>query len=576
MSLTHLYAIPLPPAAAPLASERFTLALVALTRTVWHPECTFDTAIGAICETAASALLVERVSIWNYDRETGMLGCIHAYHLGDGVHEAPEGLETLSLDDDDYMAALKSARTFETAEQDGDPDTQATHSALRDYLQRHRIHALLDAPAYVEGELQGVICHESINRVRKWTREEITFAASMGDYVAMAYEIARRRRAEAEVEHLRLHDRDTGLGNRDYMVELVCQRLAQPRSHGETVTIVHVVVDASGGVAWSAGAPTVEQVMAEIANRLRRLTSDSVELARVRANGFAFVLAGHPNQRTAIRLAERAMAVIRGLEWSHDEVDPSAVAGIAFAPPLTDNDARVLMRQAEEAAEHARAGDKFGYDVFDPEHHDTLLEALRFERSLRDAFANGDFELHYQGEYDAQKRQWVAAEALLRWRHADRLIVAGEFIGVVESSGLMLQVGRRVLRQACVDAASWPATPDGRLAAVRVNVSARQFDEDGLVEDAMAALAASGLEPSRLCLELTESTLMRDIDYALDVLQRLKKLGVLVAIDDFGTGYASLVYLKRLPVDVLKIDRSFIEGIPGNVADTAIVHADRV
>jgi EAL domain-containing protein (putative c-di-GMP-specific phosphodiesterase class I) len=336
--------------------------------------------------------------------------------------------------------------------------------------------------------------------------------------------------------------------------------------------VVHLVVDATGGRAWAANTPTVEDVMARLGQRLAMLGNESIELARVRANGFAF-LTRDGQQSGAVRLAERALAAIRGVEWDHVEVDPSASAGIAFAPVGQGYDARLLMRQAEEAAEHARAGDKFGYEVFDPEHHDTLVEALRFERALRDAFANGDFELHYQPEYDAEHRTWVAAESLLRWRDGERLVAAGEFIAVVESCGLMLPVGRWVLGQACRDAVQWPLLPDGGVASVRVNVSARQFDESGLVEDVAAALAETGLAASRLCLEITETTLMRDIDRALDVLQRLKRLGVSVAIDDFGTGYASLVYLKRLPVDVLKIDRSFVEGMPGAVADTAIVRA---
>jgi EAL domain-containing protein (putative c-di-GMP-specific phosphodiesterase class I) len=317
----------------------------------------------------------------------------------------------------------------------------------------------------------------------------------------------------------------------------------------------------------------VEDVMARLGQRLASLTSDSIELARVRANGFAFLLARDAQQRGAVRLAERALAAVRAVEWDHAEVDPSATAGIAFAPVGQGYDSRVLMRQAEEAAEHARTGDKFGFEVFDPEHHDALVEALRFERALRDAFAEGNFEVHYQPEFDAQHRTWVAAESLLRWRDGERLVVAAEFIGVVESCGLMLPVGRWVLGQACRDAVRWPLLPDGSAASVRVNVSARQFDESGLVEDVAAALDESGLLASRLCLEITETTLMRDIDRALEVLQQLKQVGVSVAIDDFGTGYASLVYLKRLPVDVLKIDRSFVEGMPGAVADTAIVRA---
>jgi EAL domain-containing protein (putative c-di-GMP-specific phosphodiesterase class I)/GGDEF domain-containing protein len=567
----RLTPVALPPVDAPVAAERFTRALVELTRTVWHPDCTFDSALAAICTASAQALQVERVTAWRHDAQAGELRslCTFDRDAPAGSSEDREAVLPLA----DYAEALADVRTFETlevetADVDADPAV-----GLRAYLQGHRIRALLYAPAYLDGELLGVLCHESVDRVRHWTCEEVTFAGSMGDYMAMAHEIARRRRAEAEVEHLRLHDADTGLGNRDYLVELLRQRLASPRHAGEMLAIVHLLVDASRGVAWPAGAPTIDEVMARIAHELRGLGSDHIELARVRANGFAFVLASGSRQRSVIALAERALATVRDLAWSHPEVDPSASAGIAFAEANAANDARVLLRQAEEAAEHARNSDKFAYEVFDPSHHDTLVEALRFERALREAFAEGRFEVHYQPEFDAHTGQWVAAESLLRWRDGDRLVVAGEFIGVVESSGLMLPVGRWVLQQACRDAVHWPLLPDGTPASVRVNVSARQFDADGLVEDVNAAIAGSGLAPQRLCLELTESTLMRDIDHALDVLQRLKAIGVQVAIDDFGTGYASLVYLRRLPVDVLKIDRSFVAGMPGAVTDTAIVRA---
>jgi EAL domain-containing protein (putative c-di-GMP-specific phosphodiesterase class I)/GGDEF domain-containing protein len=566
----RLTPVALPPADELAPAERFTRALVDLTRTVWHPDCTFDSALAAICAVAANALQVERVTAWQHDAAAGELRSLYAWDRLGAEAAASEREAVLPLAD--YEEALADVRTFEALEFDADADT-ASIRGLHAYVQGHRIRALLYAPAFLDGELLGVLCHESVDRVRRWTREEVAFAGSMGDYMAMAHEIARRRRAEAEVEHLRLHDADTGLGNRDYFVELLRQRLDSPRHDGEVLAVVHLLVDASRGVAWPAGAPTVDEVMARIAHALRGLGSDHIDLARVRANGFAFVLASGSRQRSVIALAERALATVRDLAWSHPEVDPSASAGITFAGVDAAGDPRVLLRQAEEAAEHARAGDKFGFEVFDPTHHDTLVEALRFERALRDAFANGHFEVHYQPEFDAHTGQWVAAESLLRWRDGERLVVAGEFIGVVESSGLMLPVGRWVLQQACRDAVLWPLLPDGTTAAVRVNVSARQFDADGLVEDVNAALAASGLAPQRLCLELTESTLMRDIEHALGVLQQLKAIGVQVAIDDFGTGYASLVYLRRLPVDVLKIDRSFVAGMPGAVTDTAIVRA---
>ena len=299
----------------------------------------------------------------------------------------------------------------------------------------------------------------------------------------------------------------------------------------------------------------------------------AVQVAVGGEHGFAVVLEGSTAQRNAVRLAERCIAEVRNLQWDLKDLLPGATVGIAYAGAAADRGARVLMRQAESAAERAREHDKFGYQVFDLEHHQALLDRLRLERALRDAPANGEFELHYQPEYDATTQTWVAAEALLRWRHQGRLRAAAEFIDVLESSGQILSLGRWILHRACSDAAQWPGGPGHAGPAVRVNVSARQFEDAALAADVADALAASGLAPERLCLELTETTLMRDIDHALGVLQQLKAVGVQVALDDFGTGYGSLVYLKRLPVDVIKIDRSFIDGLPGTAADLAIVKA---
>ena len=556
------------------ASERFTRALVELTRAVWSPGCTFDTAIASICQTASAALQVERVSVWNYEAAAFCLRCLHAYDAKSDLSTPSDALETLPLDEDDYIASFEHVRTLEVDELQRDTALARSHLALRDYLQRHGIHGVLDAPAFVGGELQGIICHESLRGARVWSREEITFAASMGDYVAMAFEIARRRRAEAEVEHLRLHDAVTGLPNREYMTELIRQRfLDAPLLRGELLAIVHVQVDVSGGTAWSAGAPSVDAVMGRIAHVLRSVMDKDTELARTGAEGFSFLVSTRSAHRSVIRLAESILTTLESMDWQHVDVDPGASIGIAVAEQVVGRDALLLLRQGEEAAAQARDAGRFGYAIYDIEHHASLVEALRFERALRDGFARGEFEVHYQPEYNAGLGRCVAAEALLRWRDGDRLRVAGEFIGVLEPSRLMLAVGRWVLRQACHDASTWTVDADGRSATVRVNVSARQFDEPGLLGDIQSALEASGLDPARLSLELTETTLMRDIDRALDTLGLLREMGVQVAIDDFGTGYASLVYLKRLPVDALKIDASFVKGLPDSAADLAIVRA---
>ncbi|MBW8367667.1 MAG: GAF domain-containing protein, partial [Arenimonas sp.] len=235
---------------------------MALTRALWRPDCTFETAIGAICEASANALRIDRVSVWRYDVPGQRLHCIHSYDGASGGHRPVALLEVLSLEGDDYIAALADVRTFETSEIQDEPAAANSHQALRDYLQRHRIHAVLDAPAFVGGELHGVICHESIQGARIWSREETTFAASMGDYVAMAYEIARRHVAEAEIDYLRVHDAATGLPNRDYMIELIRQRLLAQSPHDAVPAVVNLRVDAAQSVAMSLGTTSEDEVMA--------------------------------------------------------------------------------------------------------------------------------------------------------------------------------------------------------------------------------------------------------------------------------------------------------------------------
>lgn len=565
-----------PPAAKTLTAlpsvvERFTRLLVELTRQVWHPSSTFKGALAAISESAARGLGADRVTLWQYDEAKRLLHCIHFYDAASGNHGTPLTVEAISLEGDSYVAAMKQVRTFDADDAENLRSSDPISDAMLSYLRRHRIRSLLDAPAMLTGELQAVISHECVDRAREWSAEEITFAASMGDFLAMAYEIDRRHAAEAEVEHLRLHDAGSGLPNRDYMVELTRQRLALAGDGTTAVAMVHLRIDSFNGIAVTPDAPTSEEMMAILARRMRRFARSGVELARVSSDGLAFLISERVSKREVILLAERALALVQQDDWIDARVAPSAAAGIAFAEPGVD--AQVLLRQAEEAAEHARAGNKFRYELFDSGRHDALVESLRIEHELRDAFADGQFEVHYQPEYDAHSCQWSAAEALVRRRHDGAVVSAADFISVAESSGLILPLGSWVLHQACEDASRWPPNAEGLQLALRVNISARQFDEGDLVGDVRMALAQSRLAPGRLWLEITETTLMRDIEHAKQLLQQIKGMGVGVAIDDFGTGYASLTYLKELPIDALKIDRSFVQCLPDGVVDSAIVQA---
>lgn len=556
----------------PSPTERYTRTLVNLTRQVWDSNCTFELAIGAICEGAAWALDVERVSVWHYNPNDGALNCLNSWDAVKRIHSGADDQESLVIDADAYMSLLRDVRFLSSVRSVGDVPHEAHRGAFQDFIRRFRMHAVLDAPACIGGELFGAICHESAQSDRVWTNEEATFAASMGDFVAMAYEISRRHEAEDEVEHLLLHDVKTGLGNRDYMVELVRQRLSIPHGSEQPLAIILMLVDSSS-VSSSVHAPSAEDVMVRIAEELRHLCGTDVQLARVHSNKFAFLLTRDAAQGTAIDLAEHCLDRVHALDWENSETAPGMAVGIAYAGEGVSDDPATLLRQAEEAAHGAQVANSQGYEIFEPAHHDKHVERLRLERVLRSALAHEEFEVYYQPEYDAVREQCVAAEALLRWKHDGIVRTASEFIEVAESSGLMVPLGKFVLRQACRDAAHWSPTRDGNLLALRVNVSARQFASESLIEDIVSALEDSGLAPGRLCLEITETTLMGSVDAALITLSALRAKGIHLAIDDFGTGFASLVYLKRLPIDILKIDRTFVCGLPHNRVDAAIVTA---
>ena len=550
---------------------RYTRALVDLTRAVWRPDCTLQDALAIICETGARALQVERANVWRLLPDPLRLQCVHAYNLATGEHAPPDALEALPMDGE-YVDFLQVVRAIDAANVEVDPSVANSHGALRDYLHRHGICSLLDAPVRMEGELVGVICHEHVGKTREWTPEEVAFAGSMGDYVAMAVEIDRRHRAEKQLAHLRLHDPVTDLPNRDYLVASVRERLATPHDAREATAVVHVHVGLPYVAAMPADAPTVEDVMAELASRLRQAVRGQGALARVRADGFAILVHRGVRERGVIGIAERCVEAVRSMSgWRGAET--SAAVGVAFARDLEEGDPRVLMRNAELASERAATYGRHQYEVFDIGQHRALVERLQMEQALRDALAHDDFLVQYQPEFDVHLGRWVGAEALVRWRQPDGLRAAGEFIDVAEQSGLILPLGRYVLLQACRDACEWPVQ-DPPL-TLRVNVSAQQFEAPGLVDDVATALEICGLDPGRLCLEVTETTLMHDTRDALRTMERLKTVGVELAVDDFGTGYSSLAYLKTFPIDAVKVDRSFIAGLPDERFDVALVTAIR-
>lgn len=459
-------------------ARRHNHALVSLARRVWQDDCTLERAFALICETAAETLEVERVNIWRHDPAARLLHCLHHYERSRGRHSRP--CEEPLRVDAGYSDALDEVRviTLASVERGGED------GGLGDYLRRHGIGSLLDAPVRSAGELLGVICHEHVGPPRAWAPEDQAFAASIGDYVAMAHEIDRRRRLEGRVRYLELHDPHTNLPNRDHLLEVVHAALRPMHGGDHGLVAIHLHLDDSPHEG-DAG----HELLVEAADRLRRELDASATLARVRGNAFAVLPHRHLHETEALNLAERCIDVVQSY-LDASGIASIVTAGIAFSRDLAAPSADNLLRNAETASQHARNARLGRCEVFDADHHRGLVTRLRLERTLREAFDAGRMQVHFQPEVELATGRWIAAEALLRWCDDDgRCRPAVEFIDIIEGCGLILPIGRWILHEACRLARQWPLR-DGLRPKLRVNLSARQFAQASLVDDVTAAITA--------------------------------------------------------------------------------------
>src|SRR4051812_24723541 len=313
-------------------------------------------------------------------------------------------------------------------------------------------------------------------------------------------------------------------------------------------------------------------LLVQVAERLRGLVRPSDTIARFGGDEFAVLVDDMSADDDGTGLAERITESMRTpFELQSEPVHVAASIGIA-RPELDSADAEQLLRNADLAMYQAKAARAGGHALYDPGMHAGLVERVRLESDLRKAVTEDQFVVHYQPMVSMQTGLITGVEALVRWQHPERgLIPPNDFIPLAESTGLIREIGEWVLREACTQAMSWHAAqPDRPPLKLSVNLSARQLQQPELPKLIAEVLAETGLPAQQLTLEMTESVLIDNRDETLTTLTALRELGVKLAIDDFGTGYSSLSYLHRFPVDVLKIDRSFVERLSTG-GDTALV-----
>ncbi len=375
-----------------------------------------------------------------------------------------------------------------------------------------------------------------------------------------------------ELRHQSLHDALTGLPNRVLALDRAEQMLARARRQQIPVAALYLDIDGFKHVNDTFGHAAGDELLRTVAIRLEGVVREGDTAARLSGDEFVVLVEGSTLDAGPELVAERLLEVLRQpYEPAGQTGRPfSLTASIGIALGQRANAAE-LLRDADIALYEAKAAGKNRYMLFQSSMQTAARDRLTLEMDLAEALEQHQLFLQYQPTFDLQSARVIGVEALIRWNHPTRGVIAPiEFIPVAEESGLIVPIGRWVLQEACMQAAHWHG--GGHKIGMSVNVSGRQLDDDELIEDVRSALGASGLDPTTLTLEITETTLMRDAEATAKRLHLLKELGVRIAIDDFGTGYSSLAYLRQFPVDALKIDRSFISGIAGSKASAALIH----
>jgi diguanylate cyclase (GGDEF)-like protein/PAS domain S-box-containing protein len=396
---------------------------------------------------------------------------------------------------------------------------------------------------------------------------------TVSNYVGVFSDITTRKQAQERLHFLANHDPLTRLPNRSCLISSLETHLARSDAGSGQLAVVFIDLDRFKLINDSFGHQAGDELLRVIAMRLGEAVGHLGMLARLGGDEFTLLVPEFISLRQLSQIAEDVLeALARPLLLEEHEVFVTGSIGISVSPN-DGTDARTLLKNADVAMYRAKDSGKNNFQFFAAEMNTQTFERLLLESGLRQALERDEFELHYQPQVEAAGRHLTGVEVLIRWRHPQLgLVPPGRFIPLAEETGLIKPIGEWVLRDACRQLVAWDEAGIV-VPRVAVNLSARQFEQQTLTQQVAGALDAAGLAPERLELEITESMIMQNPVEAVRILKDLKKLGVLLSIDDFGTGYSSLSILKRFPLDSLKIDRSFVDGLPLDEDSAAIADA---
>ncbi|MEZ5247410.1 MAG: EAL domain-containing protein [Acidimicrobiales bacterium] len=388
-------------------------------------------------------------------------------------------------------------------------------------------------------------------------------------------DITEQRETEQSLIKQAFHDELTGLPNRALLLDRMTHALAISERSNQPIGVLFIDLDGFRTINDTLGHPVGDTALTKVAERLTAIVRPGDTLARIGGDEFVMLCAGTDGARGATAVARRILdAFAQPFVLEGREIEIGASIGIATS--IGSEDPHRIIENADTAMYEAKHEGRGRFAIHNETDQSLALERIDTEEALRRAVHNGELRLHYQPELDLDSGRIVGFEALVRWQRPDgRLVPPGEFIPLAEETGIIVDLGRWVIQEACRQASLWRVhrTPDQEPVRIWVNLSARQLGDPDLVPFVERTVAAAGISTDEICLEITESALMDDAQAATEQLDELRRIGISLGIDDFGTGWSQFAYLQRLPLDVLKIDRSFVSGLASDHAAATIVAA---
>jgi diguanylate cyclase (GGDEF)-like protein/PAS domain S-box-containing protein len=523
-----------------------------------------DQAMPQIIETICTAFGWECGSHWSLDKDGELLRCATSWG-----EKAPPIWEFLALTKkmsapngvDLPGRAWANREPLFVKDIASEPGFSRTAAA-----QQAGLHGALAFPIMTGGRIFGVIELFSAEPIQP--DESLTqLLKSLGAQIGQCFQ---RKLAEDQLRFIATHDPLTELANRSMFNERLRHALNQSTRYNRGLAVMFIDIDRFKVVNDSLGHSAGDRLLQDCAKRLTECLRESDIVARLGGDEFVVMIENFTGPRDAIAVAQKVLVGLNQPFFVDDqEFLMSASIGISTFPD-DGADVETLVKNADIAMYRAKDQGRNNYQFYSAQMNKHTFERLAMESSLRRAVERNEFLLHYQPKLDLRTGAIAGVEALVRWKHPDwGMVSPAQFIPLAEETGLIVQIGEWVLKTACEQSRQWrdQGIPGVRVA---VNLSARQFAQESLLQGVAKIIAESGLTPECLELEITESMVMQNAEHATETLQKLKAMGVSLAIDDFGTGYSSLAYLKRFPIDCVKIDRSFIKDIPVDADDMAI------